>query len=178
MINDAKLSGWATAGLYSLAFVAIFFPLLDLVTTLLPLRPTNFQWRYGALGLAPGYLHLPLLGTGILLAVAYVRGHRGVMKWSSALALLTALFLVAALGVFVLDVMEMRDLRGSGERELVLAGGAIQATKYIVGACSLALLGLGGWLTAGRLAPAATEGGKGAASGRIMTGTSRAAADG
>jgi hypothetical protein len=170
MINDAKLSGWATAGLYSLAFVAIFFPMLDLITTVLPLRPTNFQWRYGALGLTPGYLHLPLLGVGILLAIAYLRGHQAVLRWTGAASLVVSAFLVLALGVFLLDVIEMRSMRQGGERSLVLAGGAIQATKYSVSVVALLLLGLGGWRTAGRMASAAGS----STSGRIVTSSSRA----
>lgn len=174
MTTDAKFSGWVAAGLYSVAFVAIFFPLLDLVTTVLPFRPTNFQWRYGALGLAPGYLHLPIIGAGVLFAVATVRQHRGVMKWSGALSMLTSLVLLVALGVFLLDVMEMRGMRAAEERSLILAGGAIQATKYVVGVLVLALLGLGGWITAGRLSTGAAGKDAKGGSSRIVTSSARA----
>ena len=47
-------SPWAFRALYLFAFVLIVMPALDLVTTVLPARPGDFSWRYGAFGLMAG----------------------------------------------------------------------------------------------------------------------------
>lgn len=47
-------SPWAFRALYLFAFVLIVMPALDLITTVLPARPGDFSWRYGAFGLMAG----------------------------------------------------------------------------------------------------------------------------
>jgi hypothetical protein len=144
------LSPWAVRGLYLFALVLIVMPALDLITTVLPARPGDFSWRYGALGLMAGYLHTPMLGLVLALAVAYWAEHRWVLKFGGALSGLAALGLGLVMVVFALDVLQMRGMRAEEVQSAVLAGGILQELKYLTAALVLAPLGYGAWQTAGK----------------------------
>lgn len=149
--SPISLSAWAKAGLYAFAVVLVVSPVVDVGTTVFPFRPGDLSWRYGALGIVPGYIHTPLLGLAIAFCLAIWFRHARTLRWLSILTLLAAVAFVMAMGVFALDVVQMRGMRPPEEQGLVLAGGAIQEFKYGTATLVLALLGIGGWRTAARL---------------------------
>lgn len=154
MTKSVTLSPWATRGLYLFALVLVTMPLLDFVTSVMPARAGDFNWRYGALGLLPGYLHTPMLGLVLALGVGYWEERRWILRVGGALAIASALGLLLLTGVFALDVAQMRSMRPEAELA-VLAGGALQSTKYLTAALVLTLLGHGSMSTGGRLGRAA-----------------------
>lgn len=148
--SSLQPSPWAVRALYLFALVLVVMPMLDLVTTVLPARPGEFSWRYGAFGLMAGYLHTPMLGLVLGLVVAYWVEHRWVLKLGGVVAGLGALFLGLVMVVFALDVLQMRGMRAEEVQSAVLAGGLLQEIKYLSAALVLAPLGYGAWQTAGK----------------------------
>jgi hypothetical protein len=142
-MNRTQLSSGAVWGLYLFALVLITSPLIDLFSTAWPLRPTDLSWRYGFFGLGAGYLHTPLIGAVLSMAVAYVEDHRRMLRALGVLSLVVAVLLLPVIALWPMDVLQMRDLRAPEVQRGVLIGGIIQEIKY-VGACLvLALLGIG-----------------------------------
>ena len=60
--SHEEISRWVALSAYLLALSMVLGPLVDLVTTVLPVRLGDVTWRYGFTGLAAGYLLTPLLG--------------------------------------------------------------------------------------------------------------------
>jgi hypothetical protein len=147
-MTRSSVSPWATGGLYLFASVLVLSPLMDLGSTVWPLRPADMPWRYGFLGLLPGYVHTPILGVILALGVAHWQGHPRVMRLTAALSLLAAILLLLGGAVFILDVLQMRALREEEARAGVLVGGILQSVKYATAAAVLMLLGVGGVATA------------------------------
>jgi len=155
-MNRSRLnpSALASAGLYLFGLVLVFSPAADFLTSVLPLRPGDFRWRYGAFGLMAGYLHTPLLGGVLMMAVAFGLGHTRMMRVMSGLGVAAALGLLLVMGAFALDMLQVMGMRTEEGKSLVLLGGALQVTKYLTAAGVLGLLGVGGWMTAARGAQA------------------------
>jgi hypothetical protein len=151
MSRPSHASPLAVSGLYVFAALLVLSPLMDLVSTVWPPRPGDFSWRYGFLGLLAGYLHTPILGLVLAMAVAFWQGHARALRITGALGCAAGVALLLAMGVFALDVVQMRAMRASEVRGAVLAGGALQELKYFGALVVLILLGLGGWRTASRI---------------------------
>jgi hypothetical protein len=143
MMNRSQLSSGAVWGLYLFAVVLMSSPVIDLVTTVWPPRPADLSWRYGFFGLGAGYLHTPIIGLVLAMAVAHVEDHGGALRALGFLSLAVAVLLLPVLALWPMDFLQMRDLRAPEVQRGVLIGGVIQEIKY-VGACLvLGLLGVG-----------------------------------
>jgi hypothetical protein len=142
-MNRTRLSQGLVWGLYLFAAVLISSPLIDLLTTAWPPRPTDLSWRYGFFGLGAGYLHTPLIGVVLALAVAYVQEHVGALRALGVASLSVAVVLLPVLALWPMDVLQMRDLRAAEVQRGVLIGGVIQEIKYLGACVVLGLLGLG-----------------------------------
>ena len=149
--NSIEISPWATRALYLFGAVLIVMPLLDLGSTVLPARPGDFSWRYGVLGLMAGYLHTPMIGLVLMLAVGWWEGRSWVLRLGGILSMAASVGLLAVMAVFALDVLQMRGMRPEEVQSVVLAGGAIQELKYLTAALVLAPLGYGSFRTAAHL---------------------------
>lgn len=150
-MNRTAVSPWVTWGLYIFAITLIVSPLTDLTTTVWPFRFGDMGWRYGLLGLTAGYLHTPLLGLVLGMAVAYWQGHTGALRIGGILSLVGVAVLLLAMPMFAMDVLGMRAVRPEDTRAGILVGGVLQEVKY-AGACVvLVCLGFGGTQTARRL---------------------------
>lgn len=138
----------AVAALYLFALVLAVSPLIDLFSTVWPLRFGELSWRYGFFGLSAGYLHTPLLGLVLATAVAYWREHATSLRVIGFGSLVLAGLLIPVIALWPLDFQQMGAMREPELRPGVMAGGIIQELKYM-GACAvLALLGLGAIATA------------------------------
>src|SRR5688572_1491582 len=84
-------SPWVVWGLYLFAAVLVASPLIDLFSTAWPPRIADLSWRYGFLGLAAGYLHTPMLGVVLAMAVAYWQEHTGTLRALGIVSALVAL---------------------------------------------------------------------------------------
>ena len=117
---------------YLLAGLLIVIPMMDLVTNILPARLGDPQWRYGSLGLFAGFSLTPLLGL-LVLAVAAVALDHGRVLWVTGIATtVSGVLLALSLGLFVLDVLQ---IRGNVNPDLMRTFdiGAAKAVVKIVG---------------------------------------------
>lgn len=143
------VSPWLVRGLYLFALVLVLSPLMDLASTVWPLRPADLAWRYGFLGLAAGYLHTPILGLVLALLLAWWTGGSGVLKVLGVAMMAGSLVLMLAMGMFMLDVLQMRGMREPELQQAVLVGGILQELKYGTACLVLAALGFGSVRSAG-----------------------------
>ena len=141
-MNDriSPLLAWCA---YLVGFALILTAAIDLFTTVWPPRPTDMAWRYGFLGLAAGYLQTPTLGLALIAGTAIWKEHVLPLRAVGAISLVTALILLAVIGIFSLDVLAMRQLRPAEAQAGILMGGVFQAVKYVVATGVVALLGQG-----------------------------------
>lgn len=142
-MTRANASPWAVAGLYIFAAMLFSSPLIDLFSTAWPPRVGDLAWRYGFMGLAAGYLQTPMLGLVLACAVTYWQGHAGTLRVLGFVSVLAAAVLLPILGLWPMDVMQMRGLRAPEVQSGVAIGGAIQELKYLGGFLVLGILGIG-----------------------------------
>lgn len=157
-MRRAPVSAWAVRGLYLLALILILSPLVDLISTVWPLRPGDLSWRYGLLGLLGSYVHTAVLGFALGMAAAYVEERNTLLRVFAVTGLVCATALVLAMGLFALDVLQMRALRAEGLRAATLVSGGVQEIKYLAATLVLVCLGAGGVGTARRVASRAHRG--------------------
>jgi hypothetical protein len=142
-MSRSKLPFGAVCGLYVFAAVLVTSPLIDLVSTAWPPRATDLAWRYGFFGLGAGYVHTPMIGAILAMAVAYFEDHRGTLRALGVASLVIAVALLPVLALWPMDVLQMRDLRAPEVQRGVLIGGVIQEIKYLGAFVVLGLVGLG-----------------------------------
>lgn len=155
--SSPHVSPWVPRALYVFALVLIAMPLLDFVTSVMPARPGDFSWRYGAFGLMAGYLHTPMLGLVLGMGVAWALGQGWLLRIAGVFSMLAAVGLLGVMSVFALDVLQMRGMRAEDVQSAILAGGVLQEFKYFSAALVLALLGYGATKTAGSMKRSASS---------------------
>jgi len=96
--------------LYFGAFLLFFMPYFQGLAGLWPLRFGTVQWRFQAAGVMSGILMQPFLGLLLALAVARNTGNKTLSKVIGGVGLLTALVLVVAIGLFVLDALQLKTI--------------------------------------------------------------------
>ncbi len=146
-LSKTDISGWVVRGLYLFAFILIFWPAVDLLTNTMPFRPGDVRWRYGFGGILAGFLHTPILGLVLATFVAYGRRSRVTLRAIASLELLGALVLVLVMGMFALDVVQMRAMRPPDSLSAFIAGAAISEAKHFTAFLVLLSLGIGSWKT-------------------------------
>ena len=154
-MTRTHLSPWAVWGLYLFAAVLVSSPIVDLVSTAWPPRFGDMSWRYGFFGLAAGYVHTPLMGVVLAMAVAYWQGHAGSLRALGIVSLVLALSLLPVLALWPMDVLQMRALREPEVQRGVLIGGVLQEIKYLGACIVMGCLGLGSLGTSKDLSDAA-----------------------
>jgi hypothetical protein len=98
--------------LLPVALLLIASPLADLTAALLPIRPGEVSWRFGAYGLLTNALVTPILGLALILVIYGFRGHRRPTAITAAVAALVALILIGGFALFVLDYLQLRQAVG------------------------------------------------------------------
>jgi hypothetical protein len=151
MAHD-DVSPWLARGLYLFGIAFMLTAAIDLFTTVWPLRPTQIAWRYGFLGLSGGYLQTPALGFALIIVTAIWQERPGILRVAGVACLLTALILIGVMGIFALDVLQVRQLRAEEMQSTVLAGGIFQEVKFFVAAFIFAFFGYGAMKTAKAMA--------------------------
>lgn len=96
--------------LYLSAFLLFFMPYFQALAGLWPLQLGSLQWRFQATGAMSGILMLPFLGLVLALAVARPLGHKGVSRLVGIIAALTAVGIVAAIGLFAMDALQLKKV--------------------------------------------------------------------
>ena len=147
-MNSDDISPWLARGLYLFGLSFVLTAGIDLFTTVWPMRPTEIAWRYGFLGLGAGYLQTPTLGLLLIILAGIWENNVRLLRAAGIFCLGVALCLFLAMGIFGLDVIQMRQLRAEEAQASVLLGGFFQEVKYFVAAFVLAFLGHGALKTA------------------------------
>lgn len=96
--------------LYLCAFVLFFLPYFQALAGLWPLRMGEVRWRFQAAGSMSGILMLPFLGLAFGLSIARSVGQRGITRLIGAVAGLTVLSLMAGMGLFFLDALQIKSI--------------------------------------------------------------------
>ena len=125
---------------YLILGIAMILPLVDLVISLSPLRPTTLMWRFGAVGLLASAIGAPLLVLFLIYALAYFSGDRKVMILCAVLAVLIALLMIGGAGTFVLDALQMkRRIQEAAQARFVMASGQALFKMSLQGLAALVL---------------------------------------
>ena len=103
-------------GLVPVAVLLIASPLADLAAALLPVRPGEVSWRFGAYGLMVTALVTPILGLGILTAIGGLRHRRGMLAFLAAVCGVLSLVIIGGFALFVLDTLQLRQAVGVAAR--------------------------------------------------------------
>jgi hypothetical protein len=143
------VSPWLIRGIYLFGFAFILTAAIDLGTTVWPMRPGEMAWRYGSLGIAAGYLQTPTLGLLLMAGAAIWSRNVTMLRIVGVLCLAMALVLLFAMGMFALDVLQLRELRSGEAPASTLYRGIFQEVKYFVAMLVVALIGRGALKTAG-----------------------------
>ena len=96
-----------SAPLYAFGGLLIALPMLDFVTSVLPVSFGSIQWRFATLGLLSNFLMTPLLGMVAMIVVAAVREHLVFQRILAIINSLLTLLLIALLVLFVLDIVQL-----------------------------------------------------------------------
>ncbi|HKP28561.1 MAG TPA: hypothetical protein VJU15_04135 [Gemmatimonadales bacterium] len=116
-----KPSGPASGILYLAAIVILLDQSAILAASIYPIAAGSVNWRFGAVGLLAGRATPFLLADLLLIAGGMLAGHRGFLRFLAVLHVLITVLLLAALGMFVLDTLEVRQLIPLEAREQALA---------------------------------------------------------
>jgi len=142
-MHSDDVSPWLIRGVYLFGIALILHAVIDLSTTVWPVRVSEITWRYGFLGLGAGYLQTPILGLLFIGGTALWTGNLGLARGVGTLLLATSVILLASVGLFMLDVVQVRQLRPAEAQTAVLYGGLFQAVKYVLAALIVAAMGHG-----------------------------------
>lgn len=97
-----------SAPTYLVAFLFLFVPLLDLIVSVWPLQFGNLRWRVAMVGQLSGGLMTVFLGFLLALAIATVLDQPRMQRAIVALSGLLAVLLLVIIGLFVLDIFQLR----------------------------------------------------------------------
>ncbi len=130
-------------GAYFVSALLFLITLADYLGNAWPFRPGEVDWRYGVVGMISTYLLSPLLGCLIASATAAWLPHPKVSKFLGLLMWLGAVLLLAALGIFVLDSIQVRSAAAAGARWVTTTSFMLASGKIFLAAVGLMVLGRG-----------------------------------
>jgi hypothetical protein len=123
---------------YLVAFALIVIPPFDTVMQLMPLRPGDPRWRFGAFGLLSNAMMIPLVGLLLAFIAATVYEHLRTRQLLGVLSLLVAFGVGGLFVLFGLDALQIRqDVRPNAQLAVKVAS-ITAAAKAILGLITLA----------------------------------------
>jgi hypothetical protein len=128
--------------LYLAAALLLADQVADLAATVLakPLSVSLATWRFGVFGLLMTRVSVFLIADVVLFAAALGLAHRGVLRSLGVIHVLLAVLLLAGLGIFALDWLQVRkDVPAEAARSVNLAGARAVGMGLL--ACLLAVWG-------------------------------------
>ncbi len=128
---------------YLVAALLVVTPVMDTLTNVWPLAFGDLRWRYGAAGLLSGFLLTSLLGMALAVLTAVALRHRRVLAVLFVLNVAAAVVLLAATGLFGLDVLQVRVTVPMESRGLFDVGAVKALVKHGTLVASFAALGVG-----------------------------------
>ena len=134
LVRNIRLPGYLILG------IAMVLPLLDLLVSVMPLRPSTVVWRFGAVGLYSSAIGAPLLLLFFIYVLAQLSGDKKITVFVGVISTLIALSLVAAAGAFVLDALQMRQRMQPAAQTKFMTASVLAVIKIALeGLASLAL---------------------------------------
>ncbi len=130
------------APLYFLAFLLTATPVMDFVTSILPMRMSDIEWRFASVGLLSGFLLTPLLGIGLAMAVAHFADQGRLQRTMAILNLSIAVIFVALLVAFLLDILQLKSAVQAEAQEAFVSAAVKAVIKHV---CFVIALGFLGW---------------------------------
>lgn len=131
--------------LYFVALLLVATPLVDFLTSVLPLRPGNIEWRFATVGLLSGFVLTPLLGIILAMLVASWAGHQRFHRIVAIVNGVIAALLVVTLLMFLLDIVQLRSVV-QAEQKAAFEGSAVKAViKHLTFVVATAWLAVGGY---------------------------------
>ena len=122
----------------------ILIPLADAILSIAPFQIGEVRWRFGAAGMLANAFLIPNAGLLLLLATAVAAGHTLFRRVVGIAAFVGVGLAVIAIGVFVLDTIQMQaNIRPDIRRQLWLAA-ASGGMKMLLETMVLFVLGLAG----------------------------------
>ena len=128
--------------LYLGAFLLFFLPYFQAFTGLFPFRLGDVRWRFQAGASMSGIMLLPFLGLTFGLTIARSVGHRGISRFIGVIGLLTVLSLIAALGLFFLDSLQVKSIVRDAEMQNFYKAVATASVAMFVSICAFSYLTL------------------------------------
>ncbi len=130
---------------YLLAFILVVASLGDATLSILPAHPEGVAWRFGALGLYGRALVTTMLGLGLAMGIALVRGHRRTLRTLGVVSVVIALLVIVGSALFVLDAAQVTGQVQQSARENLIGASVLALVK--AGLCTLFALigGIGAW---------------------------------
>ena len=144
MLRDENSIRYVKA-LYPVGFLLTVVPLVDLALRVFPPKFGTVQWRFAALGLLAGNLGTVMLGVGLLGLVAALAGHRRVLRALGITAMVAGVLLVAALGLFTLDALQVRRSANPQFLQALTVSSMGALFTGVLGVVALFSIGVGAW---------------------------------
>src|SRR6185436_12992045 len=91
------------------ALALMVIPPFDALMQVLPLKPGDARWRFGTIGLMSNALMIPIVGLLIVFVGAALFEHRKLQRILGFASLILAVFILVALGLFVLDALQVKS---------------------------------------------------------------------
>lgn len=139
-----KEHNYLAAPFYLGALLIIVLPLLDFVATVLPLSPGAVSWRFGAAGLLSRSVMIPTAGLVAILGTAALLEHVRVQRVAMVLGFVGSALLLFAIGLFALDVFQLRQQVRPQAVAAYKASSVVAAFKLLACAVVLAAVGVSG----------------------------------
>ncbi len=129
------------APLYLLAVLLVATPAMDFVTSIVPLRFADIEWRFASVGLLSGFLLTPLLGIGLAMGVAAYASHQRFQRVLGIVNLLIAALFVALLLFFLLDIFQLRNVVQAEAKGAFESAASKAVVKHITFVIAMAFMG-------------------------------------
>jgi hypothetical protein len=134
----------ARAG-YVVGFALVLIPMFDAGTSVLPLRFAEPRWRYGSIGLLSNSLLIPMAGALVVFAVAQASNHIRTLRVLGAIASLSCILCIGAIGTFTLDAIQSQRDINPALRLPYVVGTTTAFAKLLIGAIAFGFFALAGF---------------------------------
>lgn len=131
---------------YLVAFLLVATPAMDFVTSIVPLRLGDIEWRFASLGLLSGFVLTPLLGIILAMWVAAYAGQPTVQRVIAVVNLVAGAVFALLLVFFLLDILQLRSVvqpEAKAAFESAASKAVVKHLSFILASFYLGWRGLG-----------------------------------
>lgn len=130
---------------YAVTIVFIITPIADIVTNVWPLEPGSVQWRFGFFGVTSNYLVAPMFGLLMLVVIAAIAEHTGMLLMGVVLSAVTGVLVLLSTLIYGLDVLQLRNAVRPEAEFAFRVGSAKSLFKLTATSIALLVLAIGGF---------------------------------